>query len=398
MFNRSKSILYKNYLSSYNICKCGVYRLKNRVVYRLMVHLVFTLIILSILPSAVVNSEKRSQTDSKDVVEISILFPGFGKEFGNRTLKISKEKYVKLGEIFNVTLESLEKAETDEEICRIFNETIVKLKDMGILSGIDIKRLQRLVINRYLKSKKYTQFLEKLSKKFNISDKVDNLFCLICGRADANRSFDIDLLSRIYDFGVRLPISITALVVAMLLRMLLPSSDSLENLLDFLCWIPIGISFIHLQSPLPVFGALYLGAEEIIIYDPNGKTYLRPAHGHVWTKGLKGVKVWDGTFYGNFSILFYPYYPILSYSLLLIEYLQEKMPQYSDILNKLSISLLLLRFPILIFMYSIFLNFRWCVDWLPAALGYNGIFIKVPSSYSFFIGYAHAVSIKYADF
>ena len=110
-----------------------MYRLKNRVVYRLMVHLVFTLIILSILPSAVVNSEKRSQTDSKDVVEISILFPRFGKEFGNRTLKISKEKYVKLGEIFNITLESLEKAETDEEICRIFNETIVKLKDMGCL-------------------------------------------------------------------------------------------------------------------------------------------------------------------------------------------------------------------------------------------------------------------------
>ncbi len=363
-----------------------------------MIHLVFALIVLSMLPSAIVGSERKLHVDSKDTVEISISFSGFGKEFGNRTLEISEEKYVKLEKIFNATLESLEKAETDEEVCRIFNETIVKLKEMGFLSGINVKKLQRLIAGKYLENKKYAELLEKMNKKFNTLDKIDNLFCLICGRVDANRSFDIDLLSRIYDLGVRLPISITALVVAMLLRILLPSSDSLENFLEFLCWIPIGISLIHLQSPLPVFGALYLGAEEIIIYDPNGKTFLRPAHGHVWTKGLKGVKVWDGAFYGNFSILFYPYYPILSYSLLLIKYLQEKMPQYSDILNKLSIPLLLLRFPILIFMYSIFSNFRWCVNWLPAALGYNGIFIKVSSSYSFFIGYAHAVSIEYADF
>ena len=362
-----------------------------------MAYLAFILILLSTLPASIIDSEKGSQAKQSSLIEISISFPGL-KGFKNQTLNISREKYIELRCIFNDTLEALEKAETDKKVCRIFNETIEKLKGLGILPWVDLKKLQENLTDQYLKSKQFERLLEKLDKRFEFLESVDNALCLICG--ETNETFEMDLLSRMYDLTIRAPLLITSLlwlnIIVFIAEYLDVTLEEYPSSIDYLlCLLALPavetadmIYHSPIHSPLPISGAIYFGYKDL-----KRKCF---SHGHVWTSGLKGVKTWNGTFRGTFPDIFYPFYPLFISYTILVESLSSISPQYKDLLNLMLIISFFSLAPIFLFYYPA--PSESCKLYFPGVIGFYGIYIKIPSNdYASFMGYAHAVSIDCTD-
>ena len=147
-------------------------------------------------------------------MKISVNFPGL-KSVKNYTMRITREKYEELCRVFNNTMKALQNAETEREACEIFNETILKLREIGIISPvIDIARLQKMVTGSYLRDIHQDRIL-KIMEKLNLTEKSDNVLCLVCGAA--SNTFKMDFSNRIYDMLVRMPSFLIALMLYMLL-------------------------------------------------------------------------------------------------------------------------------------------------------------------------------------
>ena len=78
------------------------------------------------------DSESPLSCQSTDKVEVRVVLPGLegAKDY---TVKLTKENYKELCRIFNDTLEALQNAKTDGEAYDIFNETIIKLREIGVI-------------------------------------------------------------------------------------------------------------------------------------------------------------------------------------------------------------------------------------------------------------------------
>ena len=335
------------------------------------------------------------QTD--DTVKISVNFPGL-KGVKNYTIRITTERYEELCRVFNNTMKALQNAETEREACEIFNETILKLREIGIISpAIDIARLQKMVTGNYLRDIHQDRIL-KIMEKQNLTEKSDNVLCLVCGAA--SNTFKMDFSNRIYDMLVRMPSFLIALMLYMLAEISSESESPLLFSLSTLSYalsIPFFILFlIPLSGPVSLLGTICLGCDWGNVFVPFGHTRRYPSQGFLWTKGQKGVKTWDGKFYGNYSWgVLISYFPLLWFSMLM-DMLSESVS--SAPLEELFyvLSVLLLLYPAILY-YPPLALFG---DPHPGIAGFTGIYISVsldfPGHYgpSFFLGHAISVSIK----
>ncbi|KAA0007583.1 MAG: hypothetical protein FE042_03775 [Thermoplasmata archaeon] len=355
--------------------------------------LVFILIISPIYSNGVANGYFDRSEICSNAVEISISFPGL-EEIGDQTIQVNATICQKIARIFDDGLRSLQSVAGDKDAFEVFNKTIRELVEIGVISDEQAERLQERIVNRLWEGKRHVW--EKTStRNINLSDFVDNAFCLIYG--EANETFEMDLISRIYDVVLRVPIDSLFLLLRLGLAILeeygydMPLAHPLEEI--FLLAEHI-IRCLKIHSPIAVSGALYFGHHYM---DDSG---LPPtfSHGNVWTLGLYGAKNWSGVFHGGFSTYSYlnpyPFYPLFLYLLYIEIYLDEYSGWHvsETMMEMLDFALFVLYFPI----FSLYYADPYGTEiYLPGAIGFYGIYIKVPIiDRAYFMGYSHAVSIE----
>ena len=152
----------------------------------------------------------------------------------------------------------LDDAKSKKETIHIFNEAIIEFYKYGLLGGLSVQQIQRLVLGRYQWKLASIPFEEK-----------ENRNCLILGKTT---------WTRIYGF---------------ILRFLAFAYQHIWNLLPYSLWVRllllIGVTEI-LNDHRPVF----LDAN---IFFAKGGT-----NGRVWTKGVNGVVSWNGSLWGRIQI------------------------------------------------------------------------------------------------
>ncbi len=94
------------------------------------------------------------------------------------TLQIPKEQAEALEKYFNNINKKLEQVETRGEAKTILNDVVIELDRYGLLNGLSVKNVQRLVSKTYL-----NLIFSKLIEKYYIGEKKENdtfnLFCLV---------------------------------------------------------------------------------------------------------------------------------------------------------------------------------------------------------------------------
>ncbi len=366
--------------------------MKGIPIYKINGVLIVLLILLaSILPTAVSGkNESRFLDQSDNLVEISVRFSGI-EEMQSYNLKITREKYREIQRIFNDTLKSLMEAETDKEVHKIFKETIIKLKDIGIISRTtNISRLEEIVTGGYLN---YTQqfHLVKTIENSNLTSKFDNIQCLICG--EATYTFKMDFSNRVYDLLVRIPLYLITLLLDLFIDLYL---DNITNLLKPLQYIPFDVQRVErlpLSAPISFVGTIYFGSRQYNPLDPHSHdSWEHPSRGSIWTMGGKGIKTWNGTFVGDSPIDPFSLYFPLAALLLLLETVAERrdMPQLTNLSTMLNLPIMLYILAFYFLPLWVFYGFPY-----PGVIGFTGLYIGVPfDGTTFFIGHALGVAIK----
>ncbi len=375
--------------------------MRKGLIYKTAVFVIALLILLTYTPSVTISGKSNTLASEQpdDTVKISVDFPGL-KGVKNYTIRITTEKYEELCRVFNNTMKALQNAETEREACEIFNETILRLREIGIISpAIDITRLQKIVTGNYLRDTRWDRML-KIMEKLNLTEKSDNVLCLVCGAA--SNTFKMDFSNRIYDILVRMPSFLIALTLYMVAEITSESESPILFSLSTLSYalsIPFFMLFlIPLSGPVSLLGTICLGYEWSNVFVPFGHTHRYPSQGFLWTKGQKGTKIWNGKFYGNYSWgMLSLYFPLLCLSMLM-EIVSESIssPCLKELFYLLSV--LLLLYPAILYYPPLAL----LGDPYPGVLGFTGIYISVPLNFSghygssFFLGHAICISIKEA--
>ena len=286
--------------------------MRKGLVYKTAVFAIASLILLTSVPSTTISGKSNvlASEQPDDTVEISVNFPGLNG-VKNYTIRITTEKYEELCRVFNDTMKALQNAETEREACEIFNETVLKFREIGIISpAVDITRLQKMVTGNYLRDTHRDRIL-KIMEKLNLTEKSDNVLCLVCGAA--SNTFKMDFSNRIYDILVRIPSAIICMLLFNIFWVIPypePCPDLIEFLfdfLDFLSFLFFELLIYPISGPVSLLGTICFGSKSYYGHSTIGS----PSYGFLWTKGVKGTKIWNGTFYGNYPLdVTLPYFPL----------------------------------------------------------------------------------------
>ena len=232
---------------------------------------IFSLILgVIFIPGITATREIVEKKDlNNDLVEITV-------EVVNREHKIllTSDQAVELENLIERTKTRLDKATTLEETSQIFDETVISLYELGLLpDGISVEDAQRLVNgnNRFSRLGKVLNHLS--SSKPGLLDDESNLFCLIAGATSNTFFYPLSLRVSFY--------------------MLYNQENDLVMML----------SLILALLSMPLWGLWSLSP---VVFGNNaclGSAFGWgfPSSGWVFTIGLKGINIWDGSFYGGIT-------------------------------------------------------------------------------------------------
>lgn len=200
----------------------------------LVVIISFLIITAAFQPNIVADSNNLSPISKSIEVTVEICNTFGGKD---KTIKLSKQNADLLSNILDDIKNDLVKANTQEEIIAIFNESIKSIKDYGLLGGnLDIEAQQ------------------------------------ILKRSNFNRKF-ANLSEIIHSMSLWL-------------------SD--EN---FLCSIAGNTTNTHFLRFSNLFSNYFISFGN---FERCGYGFIKiPSDGWVWSQGIMGVVNWTGEFYGN---------------------------------------------------------------------------------------------------
>jgi len=141
----------------------------------------------------------------------------------------------------------------------------------GLLGGMSVKHVQRLVTGGYQNQKIMNIIDDHIENNQNIFDNQTNALCLIAGEINHANIYPL-ILSIILYFVVNCGLDeYVLMLIFMLMEMFIIGPYYVSN-----------VAFV----------------DPIII----GNNY-SPAYGWVFTIGLRGIKYWDGAFYGQMSTI-----------------------------------------------------------------------------------------------
>jgi len=257
------------------------------------------LILLSVsVPVIGVEDQKNVQDDvpiSAQNITIQLLTP-FGVE--NFTVEVSGEDIQNLNKIINETEWKLKNASSTSEVKKIFNETVEKLADYGFLPRHRIKEIQSLVTGE----NRFFHLIQPIVNKSQLFEMSDNLMCLVCGRM--TETLTLPLIR----FLISTPIRILLFFPGYTLSMIFCNLGYYTNL-SIASWIGIFFevvtalvalypSIAFQLLPLPYLGTIVsIGSEFIEFEIPS----VVPSEGWLFTSGLEGIKMWNGSFIGGYG-------------------------------------------------------------------------------------------------
>jgi hypothetical protein len=258
------------------------------------------LLFIGVTVAPTINYTIVNASNDNDLVEATTQACGI-QGYGDTTVKLTREQYQNLEQYLSEFRARLNQTTIREEAVPIFKEAVVELNKYGLLpKGMSVGQLQKLVTrqNQYIK-------INSLQEKFHLNqlsalDENSNYFCLIAG--STGRS------------GIITPITILSvgpILINVLLVMLLQKySDFIQNFLWPLFVASVIFTLSSYFLPITLFSVITFGDDEIM---PGGSppSHYYPSNGWVFSFGLKLMKTWKGSFYGNIFSLPFPIFIIL---------------------------------------------------------------------------------------
>ena len=250
-------------------------------------------------PSINANISKAS-IDSK-LVEITTEICGLNG--GKHTVQLTKEEAEEVEKLIDDIERRLDRTETREETVEIFNEAVVELDKYGLLGGMSVEQIQKLVTGRY-QNQRVMKLLEIVFDNNQAND-ASNYLCLIIGETTGARLVglvEIGCSALLYALFVIYFIS--ELAFELFVPILLEIRSSIIALNNF-----------YQNMTFPIIGGtgiISLGGKRPSS-SPGPPLENYHAEGWVWTQGLNGNKSWNGTFYGSIRSLKSPIYAYHTY-------------------------------------------------------------------------------------
>ena len=233
-----------------------------------------------------------------DFVEFDVEFCGLGKK---HTISLTQQEADEVELLFDEIEQRLSQVETREEAEMIFNDAIVELDKYGFIGELSVEQAQRLVTGEY----QNTNIIKLLERRYKYIGKDveedENILCLVSGETTYTMSFGPFMTSFF---------AISYIFMKTLIRLMDIFNSGLLN--DYL-----GLLFIVSYGLLAGISLSYYGLMQYYPYNIvighsisygasdywNGDFNSYPSKGWINTIGLKGVKKWNGTFYGQLSRL-----------------------------------------------------------------------------------------------
>ena len=217
-----------------------------------------------------------------ELVEFDVEFSGLGKK---QTIQLTQQEADEVELLFDDIEQRLSEVKTREEAEVIFKDTVVKLDKYGLLGGLSVRQVQKLVTSNMQQSTLFNQ-----EEYININNEKDtnnsNLMCLIAGKT--SETFITGILGRIA-LNLAIPLHFISEIIESLpdsiLRTVLEGMFS--RCYDFVLIYLVFVSLIDTFIPVSI--------GDVIIYDDS--------QGWVLTFGLYGFKNWNGTINGNIESL-----------------------------------------------------------------------------------------------
>jgi len=249
----------------------------------LVIGIILFLIGVSLAPSINAYISKISLDD--EIIEYTIEICGMNG--GKQKVTLTQRETKEVESLFDSVTERLNKTETREEAEDIFEDAVLELDKYGLLGGLTVKQAQNLVTKGY-QIIKNIDFLYKLLDINNNGLNWDgNRYCLIYGEVNEGCQF--------YSPFIKYGKFVDFFLAISLIRA-----------------IPWDLARNGISTVTPTFADIVFGLK---IPRPD-EDLLFPAQGFIWTIGTKGIREWNGSFFGqiaDFSVKIGPVMSKVSY-------------------------------------------------------------------------------------
>lgn len=250
----------------------------------LAVGIIFLFISVAIAPSIHFNSVKA--TPKNDLVEFTTEAYGIPGRTP-QTVTLTKQQASDVEELIESIKRNLDNATTKEETVSIFNHAVVDLDTYGLLGGMSVDEIQRLVKRSY----QYPPEMN-LNKTANWNNPIlndSNFLCLIAGEAKETR------LHSILETGCS-ALCYLLFGIYILARILARDPVVLMNIITHLQTIS---NLFHTVNSVRIIGTGEIAFGSSHYSDLPPPYRYTPAVGWITTQGVLGKKSWNGSFYGG---------------------------------------------------------------------------------------------------
>jgi hypothetical protein len=234
-------------------------------------------------------------TSENDTEILTIELIGFNNVH-THTLIMKQEQAKELEQLLNSLQKRFLSVTSKKEALSVFTEILDELNQKNILpEHIDLEKMQQKILVRI----KYAEVLDFLDKKAakNPEDDDTNYFCLLASETTETKPVGL------------LEIGCSFLTYALFWTYFI-SGDAFGKIKSF--FQTVTFSYEDLSVPFRA-GLIAFGTRHLSPSPPN-KLENYPADGWIWTYGLKGEKVWNGTpLFGTIRSVHSPLYNYYTY-------------------------------------------------------------------------------------
>ena len=245
------------------------------------------------------NIEAPSRSDTVEFTVKAYGVPGLQPQI----VTLTTQQACEVDEILDQIKHNLDNATTREETLAFFDHAVVDLGEYGLLGGMSVEEVQRLIKTGYqnLQTMNFYKVRYRNSQILNDS----NFFCLIAGEAKETR-----LLS-LFETGCS---AVCYLLFGMYLFTHILGDDPVV-LYNILTRVQKLSNIYHTINSVRIIGTGEIAFGSSHASDQLPPPYrFDPAVGWITTQGVLGKKSWNGSFFGGifglvtFNPSFYAYY------------------------------------------------------------------------------------------